>query len=48
MFGLSDKHLEEIIAVISSFAEVNESLIFGSRAIGNFKKGSDVDIVIKG
>ena len=30
------------------FPEIEEVVIFGSRAMGNFKKGSDVDIAVKG
>lgn len=48
MFGLSTKDINEIIHVISQFPAVREAVIFGSRAKGNFKTGSDIDIAIKG
>ena len=32
----------------SEFPNVKEAIIFGSRAKGNFKNGSDVDIALKG
>jgi len=47
-FGLKETDLEEIISVLSQQPEVKEAFIFGSRAKGNFKKGSDVDIALKG
>lgn len=47
-YGLSDQQLKEITTIISSYPEVDEALIFGSRAINTFKEASDVDIVIKG
>jgi predicted nucleotidyltransferase len=48
MFGLSEEDIESINTVISKRREVEEALIFGSRAKGNYKNGSDVDIVLKG
>jgi uncharacterized protein len=48
MFGLNEEDLKTITAVISKHNEVEEALIFGSRAKGNFKNSSDVDIVLKG
>ncbi len=33
---------------IHSFPDVKEAIVFGSRAMGNFKKGSDIDIALKG
>jgi predicted nucleotidyltransferase len=48
MFGLKQDDIKTITAVISKCREVEEVLIFGSRAKGNFKNGSDVDIVLKG
>ena len=47
-FGFQSGELDNIIDVISSFAEVEEAAIFGSRALGNFKNGSDVDLSLKG
>ncbi|HZJ21466.1 MAG TPA: nucleotidyltransferase domain-containing protein [Pricia sp.] len=48
MFGLKERDIVDIKAVLRQFPEVEEALIFGSRAIGNYKRGSDVDIAIKG
>ena len=47
-FGLSDADISYIKQVISGFTEIESALIFGSRAMGNFKPGSDIDICIKG
>nr|WP_262897984.1 nucleotidyltransferase domain-containing protein [Algoriphagus oliviformis] len=47
-FGLSDADLEEILDILSKEAQVEQAFIFGSRAKGNFKTGSDVDIALKG
>lgn len=48
VFGLPDNDLATIIEVLSLKPEINKAYIFGSRAKGNFKKGSDVDIALKG
>lgn len=47
-FGLKENVIDDIIAVFSSFPEVEEVLLYGSRAKGNYKQGSDIDIAIKG
>jgi uncharacterized protein len=47
-FGLLDTDIEAIIQIISKHDKVKNALIFGSRAKGNFKNGSDVDIALKG
>lgn len=47
-FGLSEKQLHEVVQFISSYPEVEEAILFGSRAIGTFKEASDVDIALKG
>ena len=47
-FGLKEKDTEKIISVLSEHPEVEEAIIFGSRAKGNYKKGSDIDIALKG
>ncbi len=46
--GLLDTDMEAIVSVLSRQPKVNEAIIFGSRAKGNFKNGSDVDIALKG
>lgn len=47
-FGLFDSDISSIIEVISHHEKVESATIFGSRAKGNFKNGSDVDIALKG
>ncbi|MFV0554965.1 MAG: nucleotidyltransferase family protein, partial [Mangrovibacterium sp.] len=47
-YGLSDKQLSEIVAVISSMPKIEKAYIFGSRAIDTYKEASDVDIAIMG
>lgn len=47
MFGLTDKELACIVAILKQ-NDTQKSILFGSRAIGNYKKGSDVDIAVIG
>lgn len=48
MFGLLDRDIEYIKLAIAKFETIEKAIIFGSRAMGNYKKGSDVDLVIFG
>ncbi len=47
-FGLSIADLNSIIAIFQKHIEVEEAIIFGSRAKGTQRTGSDVDIALKG
>jgi predicted nucleotidyltransferase len=46
--GLKDGDLETIIAVLKKYPRIEQAIIFGSRAKGDHKHGSDVDMVLKG
>lgn len=48
MFGLSQSDIEYIINVIKCFSQVDSAIVYGSRAMGNYKLGSDVDLALKG
>ncbi|TAK61667.1 MAG: nucleotidyltransferase domain-containing protein [Bacteroidetes bacterium] len=47
-FGLPEKIIEQINFVFAAFPQVEEAVLYGSRAKGNFKPGSDVDLTLKG
>jgi predicted nucleotidyltransferase len=47
-FGLSENIIEEINCVFEYYPKVKEVIIFGSRAMGNFKPGSDIDLAVIG
>ena len=47
-FGLKESTVSDIQKIFSEFPEVEEAILFGSRAKGNFKNGSDIDISLKG
>lgn len=48
MFGLLDRDIKYIRKALKQFDEIEKAIIFGSRAMGNYKNGSDVDLVIVG
>jgi len=47
-FGLKDDVVNNINAVFAEFPEVEEAVLYGSRAKGNYKPGSDIDLTLKG
>lgn len=47
-FGLNEKTILEITSALKQFPSIESASIFGSRAMGNFKKGSDIDIALMG
>ena len=47
-FGLSGSTYSSIVNVLSSTGNVEEAIVYGSRAKGNYKPGSDIDITLKG
>jgi len=48
MFGIAPKSYELILKTLSEFEEIEKAAIYGSRAMGNYKPGSDIDLVIYG
>lgn len=48
MFGISTKSYQLLLAAIAEFDEIERAGIFGSRALGNPKNGSDIDLVLFG
>lgn len=47
-FGLSDDVIEKMQQVFAQFPNIEEVVVFGSRAKGNYKEGSDIDLALKG
>ena len=47
-FGLKDTDLAYIVHTLQDFSEIKKAAIFGSRAKGNYKPGSDIDMAIYG
>ena len=47
-FGISSRYILLIINELKRFPQIEKTVIFGSRAMGNYKAGSDIDLAIFG
>jgi predicted nucleotidyltransferase len=47
-YGLDDNTIQRIQEVFSEFSQVEKVILYGSRAKGNYKPGSDIDLTVKG
>ena len=47
-FGLKDNEIKALRETLASIPEVEEAIIYGSRARGKNKVSSDIDITLKG
>ena len=47
-FGLSTQDIQKITSVLATHPEVESAILYGSRAKGNFKNGSDIDLTLLG
>lgn len=47
-FGLSDETINKISSVFNKYQAIEEAIIYGSRAKGDFREGSDIDLTLKG
>lgn len=47
-FGLSDSAAGDIRAVLARYPQVEQAILYGSRARGNYRNGSDIDLTLLG
>ena len=47
-FGLKQTTIDKINSIFQKIPEVEQVIIYGSRAKGNYRNGSDIDITLKG
>ena len=47
-FGLTQETIDKINSVFVKYPEIEEVVLYGSRAKGNYREGSDIDISLKG
>lgn len=47
-FGLPDDVLPRLLAILSSNPKVMQVTLYGSRAKGNWRRGSDIDLCVDG
>jgi uncharacterized protein len=46
--GLPQATVDKISSVLAKFPEITQAVLYGSRAKGNFKLGSDIDLTLYG
>jgi predicted nucleotidyltransferase len=46
--GLSEEDVQSICKALGLFPKVSEAILYGSRAKGNYRPGSDIDLTLKG
>ena len=47
-YGLTEATIAKICGVFAQFPEIEKAIIYGSRAKGNYKVGSDIDLTLIG
>ena len=47
-FGLKENTITAIQSVFSKYPEIDQALLYGSRAKGTYRKGSDIDLTLLG
>jgi len=48
MYGLKEKHINAINSVFSKYPQIEKTILYGSRAKGNYRNGSDIDLTLVG
>jgi predicted nucleotidyltransferase len=46
-YGLPDRTLDTLDAIFSKYPGIKEAILYGSRAKGNCRRGSDIDLSLK-
>lgn len=47
-YGLKQQTIAQINSVFARYPEVEQVILYGSRAKGTYKNGSDIDLTLKG
>lgn len=47
-YGLKEQTIAQINSVFAHYPEVEQVILYGSRAKGTYKTGSDIDLTLKG
>lgn len=47
-YGLNEQIIKQINSVFAHYPEVEQVILYGSRAKGTYKNGSDIDLTLKG
>lgn len=47
-YGLLSSDMKQLTESFKKYQQIEKVILFGSRALGNYKKGSDIDLAIFG
>ncbi|MDF1796167.1 MAG: nucleotidyltransferase domain-containing protein [Coxiellaceae bacterium] len=47
-YGLSERNIAEIQRVLKAYPKVKKAILYGSRAKGNYRPNSDIDLTLQG
>ncbi len=47
-YGLAESVIEGILGVFSHYPQIEKAILYGSRAKGNYRQGSDIDLTLIG
>ncbi len=47
-FGLKETTIQKLCGVFAKYPQVTKAVLYGSRAKGNYKNGSDIDLTLHG
>ncbi len=48
MYGLKDKTVRQLKSIFNDQQDIEKVVLYGSRAKGNFREGSDIDLTVFG
>ena len=48
MYGLENNTIESIKEVFSKYSKIEKVILYGSRAMGNYRENSDIDLTLVG
>ena len=46
--GLTEQAVNAVQKVFGKYEEIESAILFGSRALGTYKNGSDIDLALEG
>lgn len=47
-YGLPDKAIRQLQQIFTEYPQIRQVILYGSRAKGNYRNGSDIDLTIDG
>ncbi len=47
-FGIEDEYMEELLDILRQLPEIEQAVVYGSRARGDYHRTSDIDLLLYG